>query len=957
MAGLALLAGSCWAEPADPSPDGGERVTLAVLASGDGASEATEHLADILVVELSAVESLQLVDRAELEKVIKEQELSRRGLSAPEESISVGKLVGAQYLLWLGAAGSGLGVRLTEVATTRVCLEESVKAFGDPFLTVASIREKVLRSLGLRTDVRDRITVGVAALQNRSPSERSDKLAGEIEMAIRKRLRRETWAVIAERQYPTALLDERELARLGFARNDGEMMRPAEMVILGSLNELDRTFAGGAWRVSVEGHIRFRGKTSSFKTECSSDAVAQLAEAFIEKADPARRQTDDRAQVVESENDLWRRLALYLMPGFGQERALRSNRGREEQDVLQAIRAWENVLLIKPENREAKVKLALCLIAVYGNYLNPRFGEKTEIAREQVLRGSYLIEEVFRGLRTKELAEYYVGMANCLSSELRERGREMYEFVLANSRLYSERQLKQVRLKQGYYGFADKDKDPIFSEVEKAIQAADTSPKGTFKVYDELLEKYERRPDVIFSFAKNHLKARNSLVRFLSYRTVGRVSAWPRNDPKALAFFDLAIGAHEAAYRDVEGYPFDSALDRIYMEAMAACSKFGEEEKAHRMLLRGANFYMKQKRFTLNIAELWHHCVTRILGDGDADLRLRICDAFIRAGRYGPQDTTPYDLDIVLLQERLRVRAEDGSLPGFEAMARIVRSGAPRPHECQLTVSGGKLWFASGGSVYRLVPGSDDAVRLELPARRARCLAGNDQRVFVGCTTYLSDGEVRGGGILELDLDGQVVHEYNALKGNLPAGYVADLCFANGKLYAILWESDTSMVLSLEPSSRQIRVLAPTSRKTERYAEPTGSQVYKLWWHAVNSRLYANRFYPRTDGTYMNYWVLEPAGWNYLTNKSRDAALRFHYAVTQGNEVVEMKTPEEDNVFRFLPSREEVNGSPSPAQWARRRGTRRTCGCRHLRGYTKWTERQGRRSFWHAETTRSSIRS
>ena len=70
--------------------------------------------------------------------------------------------------------------------------------------------------------------MGIAAFTNRTGTDRSDKLGIELQKVLRNRLKDQAWAVVLERQYPTALLDEVDLARAGLVRDNAvETLPPA----------------------------------------------------------------------------------------------------------------------------------------------------------------------------------------------------------------------------------------------------------------------------------------------------------------------------------------------------------------------------------------------------------------------------------------------------------------------------------------------------------------------------------------------------------------------------------------------------------------------------------------------------------------------------------------------------------------------------------------------------------
>jgi len=103
---LVLVGCVAVAAPADAAPEAGKappaRVSLAVLdyeASAPGNPKLGSQMADILTARLSAVDAIDLVERAKLEKVLAEQKLKLVGLVDPDRAAKVGKLIGAKLLV------------------------------------------------------------------------------------------------------------------------------------------------------------------------------------------------------------------------------------------------------------------------------------------------------------------------------------------------------------------------------------------------------------------------------------------------------------------------------------------------------------------------------------------------------------------------------------------------------------------------------------------------------------------------------------------------------------------------------------------------------------------------------------------------------------------------------------------------------------------------------------------
>jgi len=100
---LLVLAGTAMAQPKPASaPATAPAITVAVFdfdANVNGNPDMGKHVADALTAMLSGQAGLQLVERAQLEKVTAEQALNLTGLVDQDKVVKVGHLVGAKILV------------------------------------------------------------------------------------------------------------------------------------------------------------------------------------------------------------------------------------------------------------------------------------------------------------------------------------------------------------------------------------------------------------------------------------------------------------------------------------------------------------------------------------------------------------------------------------------------------------------------------------------------------------------------------------------------------------------------------------------------------------------------------------------------------------------------------------------------------------------------------------------
>ncbi len=79
-----------------------EQLTVAVFnfqTKGKGVADMSEKVADLLTVFLSMEEDLQLVERAEIKRILEEMELGASGIVDPGKAARIGGMLGAQVLI------------------------------------------------------------------------------------------------------------------------------------------------------------------------------------------------------------------------------------------------------------------------------------------------------------------------------------------------------------------------------------------------------------------------------------------------------------------------------------------------------------------------------------------------------------------------------------------------------------------------------------------------------------------------------------------------------------------------------------------------------------------------------------------------------------------------------------------------------------------------------------------
>ena len=150
--------------------------TLAVTYFDNNTSEERfdplgRGLADMLITDLSVVENLTVVERGRLNDVLSELELQSSSFVDPETAVTVGKGVGAQYVL----TGAFLAVepqmridaRIVNVSTGEVVQADSVTGPVDEFfLLEKELAGSIVERLGISVSSRESARMGRVATEN-----------------------------------------------------------------------------------------------------------------------------------------------------------------------------------------------------------------------------------------------------------------------------------------------------------------------------------------------------------------------------------------------------------------------------------------------------------------------------------------------------------------------------------------------------------------------------------------------------------------------------------------------------------------------------------------------------------------------------------------------------------------------------------------------------------------------
>ena len=589
-----------------------------------------DMIGDALYAGLGNRPGVQLVERDALTLILREQRVSLSGAVAPEQAVAVGRIAGADWLLTVTPQDGKLGLRLVRTRDGAVRLEEALTARRDPFLSAAEIRQRVLRAFRPSPDLAERLTVGITAFVNRSGTSRNDAFNGTLQIALRERLRAEPWATVLERQYPTALLDEADLARLGLSQGAKDDLPPADLLIMGSMEDATNEYSARvALGVKLDVLVRLRSATAPLTLTCRADRPDRAAQAILAKVNDLRR--DPAFQTTGlTEKEFWCRHALYLTPrsSAADGRTVWDTGGaRERADSLEAVRAWENVLLLDARELRARLQLGVALVSLYSRQARQTAlplgsnDAQSRYAVQQTLRGTHLVEDVVRADPCRQnAATYYhvacAGISYATSGALYtyspERSTEMFRYIVANPTVFRDWETEQAEA-----CLRRLSPDGTNAPVEEALAVTD---KDTAKAAQLLKEFFNPgRPDAEarLPVARQYAESPNALVRFHAQSFVGRMLL-QKKDRTSLDHYDRAIAALEEAQELLKRKPSGRArmlareLDSVFRKRFVVCEVLNLTDEARRSLSMAMDYYARTKRTHGEAAWAFHHAVTKL---------------------------------------------------------------------------------------------------------------------------------------------------------------------------------------------------------------------------------------------------------------------------------------------------------------------------------------------------------
>jgi tetratricopeptide (TPR) repeat protein len=410
------------------------RLAIAGFTQSEPRSEQRRYdllLNELLMVRLSQAERFQLIERQEIDAAIQEMSLALTQAWVPAESVRVGKLLRADWLL-LGSRfdNSGTNTLIVKIvdAQTGVILDlTAVPALGASLEAEAAIIAGFVENAAPRSArTEQRVFLGIGGFENLGVNHRYPELRASL-CAYLERTYQGTRFSVVERSMVNPLLTELRLNLAGLTEGAAttNSAQPAFLLVDGTYQSFheEHTQINLILRVQEVGG----GQRLFSLTETPGARLNQRISTLLNGAlDGLRR---DAARITRKEE-----AAIQVTRGI--ERARLESAGdsynynylgghdptvggieqtKRQKNIAEAMEAFEAALLLDPDNTEAKVNLAICLLDPKVNrrkasreYLAEVIGASTNASAE--VKARLLLARSYQGEDDRQALDLLLGL-------------------------------------------------------------------------------------------------------------------------------------------------------------------------------------------------------------------------------------------------------------------------------------------------------------------------------------------------------------------------------------------------------------------------------------------------------------------------------------------------------------------------------------------------------------------
>jgi hypothetical protein len=392
-------------------------IRLAVGGLGLEDKEQNQELGDLVTADLTGAPGLSLVERQDLDAVLRELHLSLHGFVRAKDAVRAGKLLKVDWFLFgTEAKIDGTNCIVVRIVDARTgILRDAGVASGEEARPkiAAGIAAFVSQSRQDAASAQSRIYLAIGAFEDVSVNNRLADFPAQVRGYLTSAYRHNK-VTLLEREYVETLLREVRLDLAGLTEEGGTNLPPplqsAFWLVSGQYQSYETTNLQVEFNLDVR---RIFGKTRHF-TLCGlpgESVCGQIKTAIDQTLDQSAghivitRASEARAQMTIGKDLLRPYLGggnfhnldlIYFVEKPGENSPAET--AKEKRNVEEAMRAFEAVILLEPTNREAKMYLATCLRksvinrpdAVRDHYRElidePTQDQWTEAARKALMR-------------------------------------------------------------------------------------------------------------------------------------------------------------------------------------------------------------------------------------------------------------------------------------------------------------------------------------------------------------------------------------------------------------------------------------------------------------------------------------------------------------------------------------------------------------------------------------------
>ena len=340
------------------------------------AKELATDIENLLFANLSDSKGISLVERAQLNLALEELGLALGWQTSPDETLKVGKLVGADLAL-VGSIvrGEGKGFLIAKLVDlhTAIIRDITILSIDRKGLNqkVNALTQFVLGSNRQEKATDERVFLGIGGFEDLSISNRHETLGQQVRGFLQQSFVGSATTVL-ERALVSPVLNELNLKRSGLIENPNTKSSPLAAFVL--VDGIYQSFREQQTKISMVLRIQKMGgprRIVTIEAEPGESLYKQILSAIQGTVKEGLDTKPNASRKGESQNQLElgkeRSRLTYLntsYPRLGGRLGgyLRSqDKQKRLQNIKEAIQAFESAVLLDPECYEAQLMLGICL--------------------------------------------------------------------------------------------------------------------------------------------------------------------------------------------------------------------------------------------------------------------------------------------------------------------------------------------------------------------------------------------------------------------------------------------------------------------------------------------------------------------------------------------------------------------------------------------------------------------